>query len=439
MASAYGHKLNPYRSLKEPLGVKGVRQTVVITNNPSTIDQNQTLLVRFPNLGQHDVIVPGSARLAFAITLTSTDNNRTVVNNLGRAIIKKKTVKIEGNEVFSVDDSDIFDCYQEGWMPPPLTMSAVYQGISIEGSGSDNENLLALRINAGDKNVAIKGDKAIADAFGNRFCIPLDFELLDSHMPFYQSALADRLSYELTFNDYSRVIKATGDTGASYSISGISLEYEMVTNADLARQIRQQLQGKVAILYERVLRHRKVTVNKSDTVWNINLNTPAKSLKGILLLFEDPASGGEAWDRDTREFYNPLIEKVEITVEGIPNQLFAHGMKAYQQWDECIKRFGGCPGLHLQADIVHTIKGLGFVGVSMSSYLTSKYCCWLDMRTTDDDELHGSGRRIENGSEGITIQISKKAESAAPLNMYLYVIMDAQLNIEDGRFKSALY
>ena len=34
-------------------------------------------------------------------------------------------------------------------------------------------------------------------------------------MPFSQSALGDRLVYELTFNDYSRVIQATGAAGAA--------------------------------------------------------------------------------------------------------------------------------------------------------------------------------------------------------------------------------
>jgi hypothetical protein len=39
----------------------------------------------------------------------------------------------------------------------------------------------------------------------------------------------------------------------------------------------------------------------------------------------------------------------------------------------------------------------------------------------------------------VTIQISKKAEAAGALNIYLYVLMDAQLNIENGRFVSELY
>ena len=77
--------------------------------------------------------------------------------------------------------------------------------------------------------------------------------------------------------------------------------------------------------------------------------------------------------------------------------------------------------------------------VTVREYLTTKYALWLDMRTSDDDTLHGSGRRVENASEGVTIQITKKAETAGTLNMYLYVVMDAQMNIENGRFVNALY
>ena len=51
------------------------------------------------------MIVPGPARLAFTITLNSEDANRTVVQSLGRAIVKKLTNIISGNEVMSIDDS----------------------------------------------------------------------------------------------------------------------------------------------------------------------------------------------------------------------------------------------------------------------------------------------------------------------------------------------
>ena len=84
-------------------------------------------------------------------------------------------------------------------------------------------------------------------------------------------------------------------------------------------------------------------------------------------------------------------------------------------------------------------KDLALADVTLGEFLTNKYALWLDLRTTDDDQLHGSGQRVENASEGVTIQITKMAEAAGALNLYLYVIQDGQLNIEAGRFVSALY
>ena len=63
------------------------------------------------------------------------------------------------------------------------------------------ENCIRLRINAGDKSTSNAQDKAIADAYGNKFIIPLDFEMLDSPAPYYQAGPGNRLCYELTFND----------------------------------------------------------------------------------------------------------------------------------------------------------------------------------------------------------------------------------------------
>ena len=49
--------------------------------------------------------------------------------------------------------------------------------------------------------------------------------------------------------------------------------------------------------------------------------------------------------------------------------------------------------------------------------------------------LHGSGRRIENASEGITIQIEKERGADKLIHIYLYVVQDAQINLrtEDSK------
>ena len=159
--SAYGEKLNPFRRIREPRGVKGIRQSVVITNNPSTIDQNQQLLVRFPNLSNNDVIVPGTARLAFEIEIKSTDANSTLYQNIGRSIVKKTTIRISGNEVMSIDDSDIFHCYEDLWRTPTERVNMAYQGIG-------KPNMLKHRVGAKDAS-GDKEDKAIANAYKTDF------------------------------------------------------------------------------------------------------------------------------------------------------------------------------------------------------------------------------------------------------------------------------
>ena len=41
-------------------------------------------------------------------------------------------------------------------------------------------NCIKLRINAGDKSTGNTQDNAIANTYGNKFIIPLDFEMLDT-------------------------------------------------------------------------------------------------------------------------------------------------------------------------------------------------------------------------------------------------------------------
>ena len=247
---------------RTPKGIKGTRQNVIVTHNPSEIDQAQELLVRFPNLGSDDVIIPGMANLSFNIELTSTvDANRTLVSNIGRAIVKRLAVKFRGNEIMSIDNFDVFACYQDLWKTKSEKRNAIQQYIiSTDGCMG---NCIKLRINAGDENASNAQDKAIADAYRNKFIIPLDFEMLDSAAPYYQAGLRNRLCYELTFNDYNQVTKSAVSSpkvpDAKYKIMDISLEYEIVTQPDLMRSIRSEYQ-QMALLYDRILRHRKIIV-----------------------------------------------------------------------------------------------------------------------------------------------------------------------------------
>ena len=109
-------------------------------------------------------------------------------------------------------------------------------------------------------------------------------------------------------------------------------------------------------------------------------------------------------------------------------------MRSFEQYDETRKYF--TEGVQRNKDVQ---KQLQLYNLSLGEYLVNKYALWLDLRMTDENFLHGTGRRIENASEGITLQIEKKVESAGALNAYIYLIMDAQLNIQNGTYVSAVY
>jgi len=362
------------------------------------------------------------------------------VNNIGRAIIKKLAIKFEGNEILSIDDYDIFACYKDLWKTKAEKINAIRQGIIHEDGCT--ENCMKIRVDSSDKDIKNKKDKAISDTYKNKFTIPLDFEMLHNTLPYYQAGLGNRLCYEITFNDYNRVIKSEPvkskdsttipSPDATYTISNISLEYDIVTHSELANLISYEYQNMV-LLYDRVLRHRKTVVKKSDSTWNFTFNTPCKSLKGILMLFENE----ELYKRDKSKFYNPKIQKVSVIVEGKPNQLFAQGMQPFEHYKEICKYFS--EGNNKDDNANEIQKHLQLHDLQVGDYLTDKYGLWIDFRTIDENKLHGTGRRIENASEGVTLQIEKLEDGSGSINAYIYLIMDSQLNIYNGNFNSVLY
>ena len=181
------------------------------------------------------------------------------------------------------------------------------------------------------------------------------------------------------------MIKAT-NPNATYTISNISLEFDTVTNASLASQIRKEYM-KSSILSDRILRARIIPLNNSDTSFSIDINSPSKSLKGVLLIFTKERSPTK-FSHDTEEFFNPKMTKVEVSVEGVPNELYAQNMEYRHQYDEILKQFG--EGQLKEAGAIQ--KSLQLHNVNIASYYTDKYALWLDFRTIDDNRLHGSGR-----------------------------------------------
>ena len=150
------------------------------------IGPDELLTVRFPDLKENQLIIPGTTKLTFNISLAETDVNRTLVKNLGRNIIRKLIVKLEGNEIISIDDYDILYSYYDCWKCTTESHNAVFQGI-VEADGQ-TENAIKHGINASGKS-SNASDETVASIFDNKFCIPLDFEILESSLSLYQYGL----------------------------------------------------------------------------------------------------------------------------------------------------------------------------------------------------------------------------------------------------------
>ena len=81
-------------------------------------------------------------------------------------------------------------------------------------------------------------------------------------------------------------------------------------------------------------------------------------------------------------------------------------MRSFEQYDEICKYFA--EGKQRDNNANEIQKHLQLYDLSLGEYLVNKYALWLDFRTIYENELHRTGRCIENALEGITLRIEKK-------------------------------
>ena len=84
-----------------------------------------------------------------------------------------------------------------------------------------------------------------------------------------------------------------------------------------------------SFLYEHIQHFRTINFSGTDTIINETINIPPRSLKGIFVLFGKPQLQNEL---DTELFFNPSINSVAITIEGIANKVYAQGLSPRKFW-----------------------------------------------------------------------------------------------------------
>ena len=146
---------------------------------------------------------------------------------------------------------------------------------------------------------------------------------------------------------------------------------------------------------------------------SIDVNIPRKSMKAIVLLFTKKDPG------DSEEFTYPGLTKVDVTVEGNPNDLYSESLAKRDMCDEARRFFGSSYE-------------------SRRKFYTDKFACVIDFRTVNDENVSGSGRKLIGTQAGILLEIEKEA-TTTDLFCHVFVVADGVVNIVENKLQGMEY
>ena len=292
---------------------KGKREHISKVNIPNVAYPSQHIDIDIRHGSRDHVIIPDTIKITFNLEITSTDKARSVVNNVGRALVKEKVLMLGSKDINTINNSDIYDTYKDLYLSEKEREEKLLQGIQL---ANGLKTRVGAKKAAGTALALTTKKNAIKKTFDKRFSIPLDFDFFKHSV--YPYGLKEDLIIRLELNSSEKVILCTQDTSATYKLSDISLEYGAIFDEPYATTIGLMYTGTTSYTKVELIHYQ--TLSKKDTIWKIDVNNlSVRSLQGLLLLFLDKR---DDFSNKNEEFYNPTIKKVLVTINGMPDQLF---------------------------------------------------------------------------------------------------------------------
>ena len=415
-SGSVSHDLSPRRSKKTLNAMKAPYSVKRITFNPSEANPGDRLEVRVPKLNKNEVLVPGSLALRFDIDLSGGHADNHLVQNVSRALVSQQVVKFGGTTLDDIVDFDVYKIFTDLFLPEETNGNMLAEGIQ-------SKELSQIRSGAGDKpTTGVDTENKLEKVYGKKYRINLDHQILTDHGVFYPQALYTDLLFELVLAPADQVVLGSDKTKLKYKLTNIQLEYEMIRSEKLADDAASVYETGKEFVYDHVSRNAVVKVNLPTELVNIKVNSQRRSMKGILLLFEEPYTAGA---RDSEKYGFPDLEKVHVTINGSPNMVYNNGIESEDAWRQASRFF-----MKQNHKLQHM--------TLQKYYAEDKFGLLIDLRSMASQEMHGSGTRLVNSTDGVQLEI-KRATGKGPFNCHIFVISDAQFNIQNRQSQNVMY
>ena len=110
--SVYG-ELDPMIEHRTQFAFKGKREHIAKVNMPNIAHPNQHIEIEILHGSRDHVIIPDTVKNTFNLDIESADKARSVVNNVSRALVKKKVLMLGSKDMDTINNSDIDGTYKD--------------------------------------------------------------------------------------------------------------------------------------------------------------------------------------------------------------------------------------------------------------------------------------------------------------------------------------
>lgn len=243
-------------------------------------------------------------------------------------------------------------------------------------------------------------------------------KILEDHGLYAPYSMVNNFQYAITLPSAADIMKAqSGSAVEGYSLENIELEYETIENQELTDEVIAGYDVGRSLSYDHVTLMKTTEWDKDSTLVNESINLPRKSMRAVVLLFKKKAPAG------SEEYVYPGIDSVKVTIEGVPNSVYSQGIPKNRFYEEASRLFG-----------VHSDEE----AITMREFYKDQFALVVDLRTLNDNNVTGTGKKLVNTQSGILLEIKKTAISANVM-CKMFFISDGLLNISNRDLHSIQY